>query len=44
MVYARLLLAYVLFGIGVVFALPGMVLMFIAEKCDDWSYELLRGP
>lgn len=44
MVYARLLLSYTLFAAGVVIALPALVLMFIAETCDDWSYELWRKP
>ena len=44
MVYARLLLSYTLFAAGVVIALPALVLMFAAEKLDDWSYELWRQP
>ena len=44
MAYARLLLSYTLFVAGVVIALPALVLMFVAEKCDDWSYELWRKP
>ena len=44
MLYARMLLSYLLFVAGVVIALPAFVLMFAAEKCDDWSYELRRKP
>ena len=44
MVYARLFLSYVLSAAGVVIALPALVLMFVAEKLNDWSDELWRKP
>lgn len=38
--YARLILAWCVQAIAVSIALPAMLLMFIAERCDDFADDL----